>query len=190
MSLLVLAQDAAANGASHGTYLLWGFVLFALALALLLLELFIPSGGLIGVLCGVAAIASIVAFFMYDTSWGVGVALAYLILAPIVLVAIFKLWLNSPIARLMILSGSTGEADAADADEDPDAAERKRRQRLAELKALIGVEGVTETALRPVGTIRIKGQRIDGMAESGIIEANTPVVVTDVYDNQIKVRPC
>ena len=48
---------------------------------------------------------------------------------------------------------------------------------------------MTETALRPVGTVRIKGRRTDGMAEAGVIEANTPVVVTDIYDNQIKVRP-
>ncbi len=27
------------------------------------------------------------------------------------------------------------------------------------------------------------------MAESGIVEADTPIVVADVYDNQIKVRP-
>ncbi|MHC5009117.1 MAG: NfeD family protein [Planctomycetota bacterium] len=45
------------------------------------------------------------------------------------------------------------------------------------------------TDLRPVGVVKIDGQRIDALAESGIVEAETPVVVTDVYDNQIKVRP-
>ena len=40
-----------------------------------------------------------------------------------------------------------------------------------------------------MGTIKIEDRRIDGMAESGTIEAGTPVIVTDVYDNQIKVRP-
>ena len=45
------------------------------------------------------------------------------------------------------------------------------------------------TTLRPVGTVRIAGRRLDAMAESGIIEAGTAIVVTDVYDNQVKVRP-
>jgi hypothetical protein len=36
--------------------------------------------------------------------------------------------------------------------------------------------------------VRVGGRRIDAMAESGVIPAHTPVVVTDVYDNQIKVR--
>ena len=60
---------------------------------------------------------------------------------------------------------------------------------VEELRQLIGAEGVTETALRPVGFVKINGQRLDAMAESGIVEAGMPVVVTDVYDNQIKVRP-
>ncbi len=52
----------------------------------------------------------------------------------------------------------------------------------------MGAEGTTVTDLRPVGFVTINGQRMDGMAESGVIEADTPVVVTDVYDNQVKVR--
>ena len=60
---------------------------------------------------------------------------------------------------------------------------------MAEFRELIGLQGVTITSLRPVGKVRIEGRRIDAMAETGIIEADTPIVVVDVYDNQIKVRP-
>ena len=189
MTLLTLAQQAAADApdAPDATYFIWGCVLFGVAVVLLFLELLIPSGGLIGLLCGCAAIASVVAFFQYDTTWGLGVLLAYLVLGPIALIFVFKLWINSPIAKIMILGGPT--RSEADGEEAAAESEKERRQRLAELRALIGAEGVTETALRPVGTIRIGNQRVDGMAESGVIEANTPVLVTDVYDNQIKVRP-
>ncbi len=181
MMMLTLAQDAAANDA----YFLWGCLLFGAAVVLLFIELFVPSGGLLGILCGVAAISSIVAFFKYDTSWGIGVSLAYVILTPITLVFVFKLWLNSPVGKAMVL----GENVTAGDEESVARSEQDRRERLAELQQLIGAEGVTETALRPVGTVRINGQRTDGMAETGVIEANTPVVVTDIYDNQIKVRP-
>jgi membrane-bound serine protease (ClpP class) len=186
MTFLTLAQQATAD-APDERYFIWGCVLFGVAAVLLFLELLIPSGGLIGLLCGCAAIASVVAFFQYDTTWGWGVLLAYIVLTPIAVVFIFKLWINSPMAKVMILGGP-GRSDA-EPEEAAAESEKERQQRLAELRALIGAEGVTETALRPVGTIRINNQRVDGMAESGIIEANTPVVVTDVYDNQIKVRP-
>jgi len=186
MMLMTLAQQAVAE-APDETYFIWGCVLFGAAVVLLFLELLIPSGGLIGLLCGIAAIASIVAFFQYDAQWGWGVLLAYLVLTPIALVFVFKIWINSPIAKIMILGGQSQED--SDAEEAAAASEQERLKRLAELKQLIGAEGITETALRPVGTIRINNQRVDGMAESGVIAANTPVVVTDVYDNQIKVRP-
>ena len=181
--LLVLAQDASANDA----YLVWGFVLMAVTVALLFLELFVPSGGLIGMLAGVAAIGSVVAFFKYDDTAGLVATAAYLILTPIAGVFVFKYWLNSPLGKRMILGGNE---EPADPDADPaDIAEQARRERLAQLRQLIGARGVTVTPLRPVGTVKINDQRIDAMAETGVIDAGTPVIVTDVYDNQIKVRP-
>ncbi len=185
MSILLLAQDPAATP-PDGAYFMWGCVLFGVALVLLCIEFFVPSGGLLGILCGVAAIGSVVSFFQYDTTWGVGVALAYVVLTPITLVFMFRLWLNSPIAKAMILGDTTPSGENGDTYDD---SEMQRRRRLEELRELIGAEGITETALRPVGTVRINGQRTDGLAETGTIEANTPVIVTDIYDNQIKVRP-
>jgi membrane-bound serine protease (ClpP class) len=187
MMLLTLAQDVAAD-APNEAYLLWGFILFGAAVLLLGLEFFVPSGGMIAILCGVAAVGSVVAFFQYNATLGIVVALGYVVLTPFVLVFIFKLWLNSPIAKLMILD-DTNKAATGDLEEAAVESEAARRGRLDQLKQLIGAEGVTETALRPVGTVRINDQRVDGMAESGVIEAHTPVIVTEVYDNQIKVRP-
>lgn len=175
----MLAQEAA-----NQSYLLWGVVLVAVAIVLVLVELFVPSGGLIGAMSAVAAIGSVTAFFMYDTMAGLFAVGAYLVLTPIFLWAVFKFWLNSPMARYMILGGNE-----ATPEEPSVASEMKRRERLEALNALIGAEGVTVTPLRPVGTVRIEGQRVDAMAETGTIDAKVAVVVTDVYDNQIKVRP-
>ena len=178
----LLAQSA------DNIYLLWGFILLAAAMALLVMELFVPSGGLIGALAGVAGIGSIAAFFKYDTLWGTVATGAYVVLTPITLVFIFKVWMHSPIGRSMILGGSDpGAIDLS--EENASASEYARVERFARLRELIGAEGVTATALRPVGTVVIQDERIDALAESGIIESGIPVVVTDVYDNQIKVRP-
>ena len=99
---------------------------------------------------------------------------------------VFKFWLHSSAAKWMILGGN---ADIDDTSEVASiASEQARALRTQELRELIGVRGVTITALRPVGKIRIEGRRIDAMAESGTIDANSNIVVVDVYDNQIKVR--
>lgn len=178
-----LAQEAAA---STDAYLVYGVALVAVAIVLLIVEVFVPSGGLIALVAGVAMIASVACFFFYDTTAGLASVLAYLILGPIVGVFGFRVWLNSRIGRSMILGGN---------EEDPDAgaeagfiSEQRRAERRAALAALIGVEGVTVTSLRPVGTVVIEGRRIDAMAEGGAIGPDTPIVVTAVQDNQIKVR--
>ncbi len=180
---MFVAQEAA-----NQMYLLWGFILLGAVIALIAIELFVPSGGLIAAVAGIAAVGSIAAFFMYDTTAGALAIATYLVLGPIVGWAIFKFWLHSPMARHMILGGA--DELRADGDSDPlTAAEKARRERLDQLRGLIGAEGTTLTSLRPVGTVKIGGQRVDALAEGGTIDANTPVVVTDVYDNQIKVRP-
>jgi membrane-bound serine protease (ClpP class) len=181
---LLLAQ--AVTESTNDNALLWGFILGGAALGILVLELLVPSGGLLGLLCGVAIIGSITAFFRYDTTFGFVSLLGYAILTPFVIVFGFKLWIQSPLARRMVLGGVDGSADGEGA---PDSAGQPRLARQDQLRELIGAEGVTITALRPVGVVKINGQRVDAMAESGIVEANTPVVVADVYDNQIKVRP-
>lgn len=184
MTTMLLAQSAAGGGEG---YLVYGFALLAATIVLLFLELFVPSGGLIGMLAGVAAIASVVAFFQFSATAGLLAAGGYLVLTPIAGIFVFKYWLNSPLARRMILGG---DQEPTDPDANPsDVAEQARRERLAHLRGLIGARGLTVTPLRPVGTVKINDQRLDAMAESGVIDAGVPIVVTEVYDNQIKVRP-
>ena len=187
MMLLAQAVQTATNAQPDDIYLLWGFLLFGLAGVLLVVEMFIPSGGLIGALCGIAIIGSVVSFYKYDSSWGHVALGLYIVLTPISIVWLFKLWLHSPVAKTMILGGGDGEEEAG--DDATYASEQARHERLNELRSLIGAKGVATTSLRPVGVVKIEGRRVDAMAESGTIEANTPVVVVDVYDNQIKVRP-
>lgn len=186
--MLQLAQDAQPAGADD-MYLILGFVLLGVAIAMLVIELFVPSGGLIGVVAGIAAIGSLASFFRYDTVWGSVFTAIYVILGPIAIIYFFKWWINSPFSRRIILN-TTLDGESAD-DEESAAYERERRRlaRIDELRGLIGAEGVTETALRPVGTVTIQGERVEALAESGAIDAGVPVVVSDVYDNQIKVRP-
>ncbi|HIO53073.1 MAG TPA: hypothetical protein EYN32_05455, partial [Phycisphaerales bacterium] len=89
-----------------------------------------------------------------------------------------------PLAKSMILGGIV-EEDSEEAMQKSQARFAKRQEKLQQL---IGKEGNTITILRPVGVVRIDGQRIDAMAETGSIEADTAIKVVSVYDNQIKVR--
>jgi membrane-bound serine protease (ClpP class) len=186
-----LAQAPAAPTATvepDSTLLVYGVGLFALALLAFVAEMLIPTGGLLGLVCAACVVGSLVAFFRYNTTMGLVAVLTYLVLWPILIVFVFRLWLHSPLARRMILGGRE-QPPTLPPDEVAEEAERARSERIAGTRALIGARGVAVTALRPVGMIRIEDQRVDAMSEAGIIESGTAIVVTEVYDNQVKVRP-
>lgn len=190
MNLLIASTattGAAATTAGSATALVWGIVLLGIAVLLLAIELFVPSGGLISVVAGVGLVGSVAAFFTYDATWGFAAAATYLLLSPLAAVAIFKFWTHSRLGRRLVLGGEDEDFDA-DAETAAAQSEQARKQRMAELAGMVGQEGVAETALRPVGMVRIDGRRLDALAESGVIDAGFPVIVVAVHDNQLKVR--
>ncbi len=178
---------AAAVDGGMDTYLVLGLVFTGVALFLFMLELIVPSGGLLGLLCALAGIASIGSMFMFDPIWGAATLAAYAVLAPLAIVFGIKLWTSSPLARRMILRATESvedpDAEAAASRSGADAAASDPRA------GLVGETGITVTPLRPVGFVRVAGRRIDAVADFGVIDADRPVVVVEVRDNEVRVRP-
>jgi membrane-bound serine protease (ClpP class) len=177
----LLAQTATATNASP---IIWAFIFISIALVLFFVEIFVPSGGIIALVGALAVIASLVAFYMHDINTGLVATGVYCIFGPILAWIAFKIWASSPLASRMILGGVVQE----DPEEAMQLSKARREEYQATLQLLVGQLGETVTVLRPIGVVRIDGQRIDAMAETGSIEANTPIKVVSVYDNQIKVR--
>jgi membrane-bound ClpP family serine protease len=65
MTLLAQAAQPAVTP-DNDVYVIYAVLLLGAAVILLLVEFFVPSGGLIGILCGIAAIGSVFAFYKYD----------------------------------------------------------------------------------------------------------------------------
>lgn len=162
------------------TMLLWGLGLLGVALLLVVVEIFVPSAGIIAVTAAVVAIAGIVCLFRYDTMWGVIGLLITLILTPVLFILGLKIWPSTPIGQKMMHGDETEEDRRRRAEAE--IAAREERQ------ALVGAEGEAVTDLHPVGAVRIDGERLDALAEVGWIESGTRVRVVSIADNQIKVR--
>ena len=155
----------------------------AIAIIIFFIEIFIPSGGLLALLGGLSIIASLVAFFMHDINTGLVATGIYIVFGPIIAWIAFKIWASSSLAKRMILGDDDGDEEFASQE-----SEAQRKQRIDALQVLVGKTGETVTVLRPIGVVQIGEQRYDAMAESGVIAANKPIEVVQVYDNQIKVR--
>lgn len=179
-TLLLLAAETIGDGAADERWVIIGFVLLAMAIVFFAAELFIPSAGLLATLCGLCLLGSIGAFFAHDWRWGLVAASVYAAGAPAAIIFGLKVWSASPLARRMILDD--------DRDDDRPPSQRPAALRREQLRQLVGAEGEAVTPLRPVGFVRIQGERIDALAETGLIDAGSRVVVVDVVDDQIRVR--
>jgi len=152
-----------------GNTLLWGFVLIGATIFLIALELVVPSGGVLAIAAAAALIGAVAAFFMHDSTTGM-VALAVIaVVGPLAAWLGWKWWSGTVMAERLVLQTDDDTSDSARA-------------------ALLGRNGVAETDLRPIGTVRIDDDRHDALSDLGMIEAGAPITVVKVLDNQLKVR--
>lgn len=157
--------------------LVWGLALVAASLVLILVEIFVPSAGLISLLSAACGVGGLVCLFMHDWRWGLGAFLAMMVLLPMAVAFGFHVFPSTPLGRIMMLENPDRAGEAAS---DTDA---------VSFANLLNQEGQVLTDLRPVGVVRIAEQRVDALSEIGLIRAGTTVRVTSVEGRQIKVRP-
>ena len=159
-------------------YLIWAIICLAAALLLFAIEIFIPSGGVIGFASAIALIAGIVMLFKVNTTLGlIGIVLS-LIAIPLLIMLAIRIWPSTPFAQFLTLKNSKPPIDPNKPDEIVD----------DDLQKLVGKTGKAMTDLRPVGTCIIDGKRHECLAESGVIESGSEVEVTTADGMQIKVR--
>src|SRR5262245_53200129 len=123
------------------------YLLIVLGLALLVAEVFVPSGGLLFVGSTLAIIAGVAMAFMYgDTSTGMLTLLVVFVAGPLLAAAALYYWPRTPMARRFILP-------------DQDATLAQMPVNL-ELEQLRGRFGRAISDLRPAGAAEFDGRRI------------------------------
>ncbi|MEM8756382.1 MAG: NfeD family protein [Planctomycetota bacterium] len=163
--------------------LIWGLTLIAVAILLLVVELFIPSGGVIAAVSGVVGISGVVCLFLMDENgplWGTAGILTLLVLFPSAFFVWAKLLPTTSFGRALI-----GEVP----EEERREREHQEIDERLRLEALVGKRGLALTDLRPVGTIEIDGERFDALTEGVAVTRGQPVRVTAFRANQLRVRP-
>ena len=177
---LAQAAPASQNAQPSGDdtqWMVWAIIAFGVAITLLVLEAFLPSGGVLGILAGLVALAGVIMFFRFDTMWGMVSMCVALLAAPFIIAGMLWIWPNTPIGRALTL------------DHEQDLHNQESLPNESEDGIEVGLEGEALTDLRPVGACRLGSKRIDCIAQSGVIEKGTPVKVIGVEGSSIKVKP-
>jgi membrane-bound ClpP family serine protease len=155
--------------------LAWPLLLLAFGLIFLIAEVFIPSGGLFGLLAFGCVVLSLWQAFRHSTAMGLNFLLADFLILPIVVTVALYLWPKTPLARRIFL-----RPPAPDEIELAHAPQR--------LDVLVGQYGRTLTPLRPSGLVDIDGRRLDALSEDGLIAAGSLVRAVRARGGQIVVR--
>ena len=155
--------------------LLWAIALLMVGLLLVMAEVFIPSGGILGFLAVMAVIASIIlAFASSGSNTGIIFTMIAVIGMPAALIAALKWWPNTAMGRKFLL-----DAPAAIAS----------KEEQAHLASLLGKIGTAKTMMLPGGTVQIEGETYEAVSEGTSIEADQSVEVVQVRHIRLVVRP-
>lgn len=157
--------------------LVWIVALFLVGLAVMVLEVFVPSGGVLGFLSVLAIGAAIVtAFVEQGAGFGMAVIGVAFLAVPTVLAGAFRVFPETPLGRRVLPPPPA-------ADEVRPGAARRRR-----LEALVGRRGRAVGELVPWGMIEIDGVACEAVSETGPIVAGAAVEVVGIDAAAVVVR--
>jgi membrane-bound ClpP family serine protease len=158
--------------------LLWVVTLLLLGLGVMVLEVFVPSGGILGFVSIAALIAAVATAFLEQGATAGMAALAVVVLAvPAVLSLAFRWFPETPLGRRVLPPAPLA------ADVLPDL-ERRRH-----VRELVGHSGRTVTELLPWGRVEIDGETVEAMSEGGPIDAGAAIEAVGVQGTALVVRP-
>ncbi|NOG54796.1 MAG: hypothetical protein HND57_10790 [Planctomycetes bacterium] len=163
--------------------LYWVIGLFVIAIAIFVIELFVPSGGILGVAALIFALAGVATAFKHSAEMGAAASGFLIVATPCAFWLFLKVFPHTPVGRRLILSD-----DATDSDEARAKRDHEKHDESTALSALVGATGIAVTDLKPGGTVRIDGQDVEAFADLGMIAAHTNVVVTRIVGRQIRVQ--
>jgi membrane-bound serine protease (ClpP class) len=150
----------------------WAIILMLIGCALVVLEVFIPSGGILGMLSGFAILGSIIFAFRRDPTAGMVFVLISLVAVPTLLALAFRVWPHTPMGKAFL-----GELPSEDELKPIDV----RRE-------LVGRAGVAKTMMLPSGSVLVDGHWLDAISQGDAIEPGEPIVVVEVRANRVVVR--
>jgi membrane-bound ClpP family serine protease len=156
-------------------WIVFAIFLYFMSAALLVTEVFVPSGGLISILSLACVVGGVAIFFRHSIVAGwVGVGIAAVMIPSCVIFA-YKIFPKTRFGKHVLLTPPQREHGDAIPDTE-------------ELKKLLGAVGTVVTPMRPVGMCDFSGQKVECVAESGYVEKGKQVKVIRVESTQLTVR--
>jgi len=155
--------------------ILWTFLFLCLAFVVAVLEVFLPSGGIFGVLAVGLLITSIVFAFQVSVVFGSLYTFFVCLLVPVFLWYALRMWPKTWIGRQILLAPENDPALCPN-------------EELQTLKQLVGKQGLAKSKMLLGGLIEIEGNRYSAVSDAEPIEAGEPISVVRIEGTSVIVR--
>ncbi|MCA8996188.1 MAG: hypothetical protein KDA36_08675 [Planctomycetaceae bacterium] len=157
------------------------FLLLVAGLVLIVMELFVPSGGMIAVMCVCCFAGS--AFYAYRAwytdhpAWWWGYLASLIVLIPAAVIGTFRLIATTSLGHRVLL--------AAPSEEEITPYQKEQDH----LQSLIGKRGRSLNLMTPGGMVKVGSERLHAISDGLMIEPNMEIEVVATRGNRVVVRP-
>jgi len=158
------------------TLLAWAALLLVLGLLLVVMEVFVPSAGMLGTLAALSVLGSIAMAFRAGWLAGATFLLMAAVVVPISVSMALRVWPHTPMGKRLLLTVPKAE------ELKPD------NEQLRMLKSLIGQVGRARSPMLPAGAVEIGDQMINAQSSGLPIDPGQWVRVVDVRGSCVIVR--
>jgi len=156
-------------------WLLLAVFLYSICAFLVVVEIFVPSGGLISICALACLVGGLMIFFKSEMVPGWSGIIIASVEIPIVLFITYKIFPHTKFARTVFLSPPRKNKGEGVPDTE-------------KLEKMLGAVGEVKTPLRPVGIVDFGNKRLECVAESGYVDKGKQVKVIKVESTQLTVR--
>jgi membrane-bound serine protease (ClpP class) len=169
---------------------LWAsFALLGAGLFAVILEVFVPAAGLIGIAGGIAIIAAVVsAFTGYGAGYGLIVLALALVLVPTVFMGVLRIFPMTFVGKKLILKTVLENLPHTGGQNVSDRQDPARTTADEAYHGYLGLTGTALTDLRPSGTARIGRERLSVVTSGEFLEKGTEVIVTKHEGSRVVVQ--
>lgn len=149
----------------------WIIIIGIIGLVLVFAEILMPGFGIFGILGGAAVVVTaVLAYFSYGVQ-GFLLALVLLVVAFVAMILFAK---KTGMYNKVVLKD---KLETKDFDESV-------------LTGLMGMEGITQTTLRPFGVAEFNGRNVDVCSSGDFIDRGKKVRVTQISGKTVTVVEC
>jgi membrane-bound serine protease (ClpP class) len=160
------------------TFLAYALALFVLALVIFVIDIMIPSGGVLIGVTGLLILGSVYCAFLHSVTTGIWMVIATCLSMPLMFWLFLEIWPRTPMGKRLIV-----EPTPADEFVWSDAGE------AGTATSLLNAIGVTLGEMLPSGLVQIGDKTYEAFSETGPIEKGVPVKVMRLDVGRLVVIP-